>query len=54
MRILKDQRGSSFLENALWIILFVLTIAPFVLSLATTTGSKFEGMAGRIGEVGTP
>jgi len=28
LRFLKDQRGSSFLENALWIILFVLTIAP--------------------------
>ncbi|MCL6479094.1 MAG: hypothetical protein K6T65_11880 [Peptococcaceae bacterium] len=54
MRFFKDQRGSSFLENALWIILFVLAIAPFVLNLATATGSKFESMAERIGEVGTP
>lgn len=50
----QDRRGSAFLENALWIILFVLAIAPFILSLASATGAKFEEMAGRVSEVGTP
>lgn len=53
-RLLGDERGSSFLENALWLILFTLTIAAFVASLASVTGEKISELTNRVGEVGTP
>lgn len=54
MDLLKDKRGSTFLEIALWIILFVLAVAPFIHSLAGETAGKFDEMKNRITEVGTP
>lgn len=53
-KIFQDERGSSFLENALWIILFILAVAPMIAGVATTTGNKFGAMTDRIGQVGTP
>ncbi|SMB95710.1 Flp pilus assembly protein, pilin Flp [Thermanaeromonas toyohensis ToBE] len=53
-KILRDQRGSTFIENALWIILFVLAISPFLVTLATAIGTKFTEMASRINSIGTP
>ncbi|WP_161485024.1 hypothetical protein [Neomoorella mulderi] len=52
--MLADRRGSSFIENALWIILFVLTISPFILTLATAIGTKFTEMVSKINAIGTP
>ncbi len=51
--VLADERGSSFIENALWIILFVLTISPFILALATTIGTKFTEIVSKINSIGT-
>lgn len=53
-KLLRDQRGSTFIENALWIILFVLAISPFLVTLATAIGTKFTEMASRINAIGTP
>jgi len=54
LKLLSGERGSAFLENALWIILFTLTIAVMVTSLASATGTKFGELTDRIGQVGTP
>jgi hypothetical protein len=53
-KLVSDERGSSFLENALWIILFVLTIAAFTANLADATGQKFEELRNRITQIGAP
>lgn len=53
-KLIFDERGSSFLENALWIILFVLTVAGFTAALADATGQKFEELKSRITQVGAP
>lgn len=52
LKILKDRRGSTFLEIALWIVLFVLAVAPLVHGLATETGNKFNQMKDRVSQVG--
>ena len=54
LKLLSDERGSTFLENALWIILFTLTIAVMVTGLASVAGTKFGELTDRIGQVGTP
>ncbi|MEW6300795.1 MAG: hypothetical protein AB1671_24195 [Thermodesulfobacteriota bacterium] len=54
LKLLSGERGSVFLENALWIILFTLTIAVMVTGLASATGTKFGELTDRIGQVGTP
>lgn len=52
--MLARERGSTFIENAMWIILFVLGISPFIVTLAAAIGSKFVEMASRINSIGTP
>lgn len=54
MNILLDERGSTFLENALWIIVFVMAVAVFAGGLAEEVGSKMDEMRERVGSVGTP
>jgi len=49
-----DESGSQFLEAALYIILFILAIAPFVSGLADEIGAKMQEMRDRIGQVGSP
>lgn len=43
---MRDDRGSQFIENGLWIALVVLTLAGAGLSLAKTIDGKY----GEIGE----
>ncbi|OIQ59741.1 hypothetical protein MOTE_09970 [Moorella thermoacetica] len=49
-----DERGNTFLENALWIILFTLAVGTMIGSLATATKGKIQEMIDRISGVGTP
>ena len=53
-RVLQDERGSQFIENALWIILFTFAVAILVGNLADATSIKFQQMTQRIEQVGTP
>ncbi|RKO66400.1 hypothetical protein D7024_05205 [Desulfofundulus salinus] len=53
-RIWHDERGSHFLEVALYIILFTLAVAPFVSGLAGEIGAKMQEMRDKIGQVGGP
>lgn len=43
---IRDDRGSQFIENGLWIVLVVLSLAGAGLSLAKTIDGKY----GEIGE----
>ncbi|MGI9951346.1 hypothetical protein V3F56_03205 [Moorellaceae bacterium AZ2] len=51
-RVFSDRRASTFMEMSLWIILFVLALAPFVSNLAQALAGKFQELADRIGGLG--
>ncbi len=48
INILLDERGSAFIENALWIALFVLVVASAVGSLAATTKNALNNQVEKI------
>ncbi|SFH33874.1 hypothetical protein SAMN05660649_04802 [Desulfotomaculum arcticum] len=50
----KDERGQTFIEIALVIILVVFAVAPFLSGLSGTTSEKLQDMSDKIGSVGTP
>lgn len=50
--VFSDRRASTFMEMALWMILFVLAIAPAVAYLAGVVADKFNQMAERVGGLG--
>jgi len=50
----KNERGNAFVEVALIIIFLVLSVAPYLTSLGTTTGSKVQELTAKVGQVGTP
>lgn len=51
-RIFSDRRASTFMEMSLWMILFVLALAPFVTLLANALATKFQELATRVGGLG--
>ena len=53
-RVFADDRGSQFVEGALWLILFVLGVAVMIKGLADATGQKFQELTNRVNEVGSP
>lgn len=53
-KILADERGSQFLEIALWIVLFTLVVAVGAQLLGGETSSKFEQLTDRVSQLGTP
>lgn len=48
IKILLDEKGSTFIENALWIALFVLVVAVAVKSLASATTDAIGEMIQKI------
>jgi hypothetical protein len=52
MSVFSDRRASTFMEMSLWIILFVLALAPFVTLLANALGAKFQELADSVGGLG--
>lgn len=50
--ILLNQKGQTFLENLLYVILFVFVIAVFINSLAGAVGEKFGEMTERVNQIG--
>ena len=53
-RLRQEQRGQTFVEIALAIILVVFAVAPFLTSLGGTLGSKVGEITTRISQVGAP
>lgn len=54
-RILQSERGSAFIENALWIIVVVLLVAGAGYALANGgIKAKFEGIQSEISGVEVP
>lgn len=51
---LKDESGSQFIENGLWIGLVVLTLAGAGVALAKTISGKYTDINGAIGNVEVP
>lgn len=52
--ILVDERGSSFIENGLWIALVVLTLAGAGLGLAKTINNKYTSINSTVNSVQVP
>jgi Flp pilus assembly pilin Flp len=52
-KILHDQRGQTFIEVLLYILVFCLVVATFVSPLAQAVGSKFTDMTDRINQIGS-
>lgn len=48
IKILLDERGSAFIENMLWIGLFVLVVAVAVSELAGATTGVIQEMINKI------
>jgi Flp pilus assembly pilin Flp len=48
IKILLDEKGSTFIENALWIALFVLVVAVAVSQLADATTGVIQDMITKI------
>ncbi|WP_157834961.1 hypothetical protein [Desulfofalx alkaliphila] len=46
-----DERG-TFLEQLLWMALFVLLVAPFIYTLGNAVGNKFDSFTDKVNEVG--
>lgn len=53
-KIMSDERGSAFLDNALLIILLTFGVAGFIVSLASAMGAKFSSITDRVNQIGTP
>jgi Flp pilus assembly pilin Flp len=53
-KVLVDERGNAFLDNALLIILLTFGVAGFIVSLAGALGAKFTEITGRVNQIGTP
>ena len=46
--VLRDEKGTTFIESVLWISLFVLVVAVAVKSLATATTGVIQDMVTKI------
>lgn len=53
-RVLVDERGSSFIENGLWIALVVLALAGAGLGLANTINNKYSAINSTVNSVQVP
>lgn len=51
---LKDENGSQFIENGLWIALVVLTLAGAGYGLAKTINSKYTSIDNSVQNVTVP
>ena len=51
---IKDEHGSQFIENGLWIGLVVLTLAGAGVALAKTINSKYGAIDTEINKVTVP
>lgn len=47
-----NRRGSAFIENGLWIILFSLAVAAVVYTLGGETSNAFERIVERVQDIG--
>ena len=55
LKLLKDERGSAFIENALWIIVVVLLVAGAGYILANQgIKTKFNEITDYVGDVNLP
>lgn len=52
--ILSDERGTTFVESALWIALVVLVLAGAGVALATTINTKYTSIGTTINGVTVP
>lgn len=52
--LLKDENGSQFIENGLWIGLVVLTLAGAGVALAKTINGKYADIGDKIDKVTVP
>ena len=53
-RILGNQRGNSFLENGLWIILIVFVLAGAGAALAVVVSGKYTALGDALKNISIP
>ncbi|HBQ26790.1 MAG TPA: hypothetical protein DD791_10395 [Syntrophomonas sp.] len=53
-RILGNQRGNTFLENGLWIILIVFALAVAGAALALVVAGKYNALSDSLKDIAIP
>lgn len=53
-RILGNQRGNTFLENGLWIILIVFALAVAAAALAVVVSGKYNDLSNALKNIAIP